>query len=161
MTTRPEGALPVSEMEDPYLQDMTYDECMAHLAQHRVGRVAIIVRHYPQVFPVNYMLDGFVVVFRTHLGRNLLAANHANVCFEIDELDDGTHSGWSVLVQGMAEDVTDRLHDLNTDLARQLPIEPWAPGFKPRTVRIIPAHVTGRVLHPGGRLFATDASGYL
>ncbi len=59
------------------------------------------------MFTVNYRLDDFIIVFRTHLGTKLLAANHANIGFQVDHVDATNHSGWSVLIQGMAEDVTE------------------------------------------------------
>ncbi len=160
MTQPPEPA-DTHDQRGPYLQDMRFDECMAHLAQERVGRLAVTVDQYPQVFPVNYVLDGSAVVVRTHLTREVLADTHGSVGFEIDALDDGTHSGWSVLVQGFAEDVSDRLQDLGTERARHLPAGAWAEGHEPRTIRIVPAQVTGQVLHPSGQLFATGEGRYL
>ena len=113
------------------------------------------------VFPVNYRLDDVVVVFRAHLGTTLLAANHAHVGFYVEHIDDGTHSGWSVLIQGTAEDVTDRPGDPATERSRNLGVEVWAPGDKPRFVRIISAKVTGRRLGPTEVGFWSDERGYL
>ena len=107
-----------------------------------------MVNHYPQVFVVNYRLDDFIVVFRTHAGTKLDAANHANISFQVDHIDETTRTGWSVLIQGMAEDVTDRVADPITERSRDLGVQPWVPGDKPRLVRIIPAHITGRRAHP-------------
>jgi len=143
------------------LDDLTYDECLARLASQQIGRLAVVVDNYPQVFCVNYRLDGFTVVFRTHVGTKLLAAHHANVGFEVDSLDQVGHTGWTVLVQGMAEDVTDRLNDTVTERSRDLGVEPWVPGDQPRIVRIIPAKITGRQLSSGELLWATDDHGYL
>ena len=53
--------------------------------------------HYPLIFPVNYALDRDVIVVRTHAGTMLEAAAHANVTFEVDEIDRRTRTGWSVL----------------------------------------------------------------
>lgn len=87
-------------------------------------------------------------MFRTHLGATLLAANHAHVGFYVEHIDDATHSGWSVLIQGTAEDVTDRPGDPATERSRNLGVEAWTPGDKPRIVRIIPGKVTGGRLTP-------------
>lgn len=143
------------------LDELSYDDCMSRLASRQVGHLAVVVDHYPQVFPVNYRLDDDVVVFRTHLGATLLAANHANVGFYVEHLDDGTHSGWSVLIQGTAEDVTDRPGDPATDRSRSLGVAPWAPGDQPRIVRIIPATVTGRWLTPVELGFWSNERGYI
>jgi uncharacterized protein len=142
-------------------EELTYNACMARLARKRVGRLAVVVDHYPQVFPVNYRLDDFVVVFRTNLGTKLLAANHANVAFYVDHVDEVTQSGWSVMIQGMAEDVTDRHRDVITERSRSLPIDSWVPGDQSRIVRIIPARVSGRQITPGELSNWSDASGNL
>ena len=62
--------------------------------------------HYPLIFPVNYGIDRGVIVIRTDEGTKLAAADHANVTFEVDAIDSRTRSGWSVLVRGLAEEVT-------------------------------------------------------
>lgn len=131
---------------DDRFEEMTYDDCLARLAGEQIGRLAVVVGYYPQVFCVNYRLDGHVVVFRSHIGTKLLAAHHANVAFQVDHIDYDTQSGWSVVIQGMAEDVTDRQNDITAERGRRLGVEPWVPGDKPRIVRVIPAKITGRVL---------------
>jgi len=90
----------------PEVEELSQQDCLDLLATEQVGRLAVVVDLYPQVFPVNYRLDDFVVAFRTHIGTKLLAANHANVGFEVDHLDPVSRSGWSVLIQGMAEDTS-------------------------------------------------------
>jgi nitroimidazol reductase NimA-like FMN-containing flavoprotein (pyridoxamine 5'-phosphate oxidase superfamily) len=126
------------------VDELTYQQSMQLLATQDIGRLAVMVEHYPQVFPVNYRLDGDIVVFRTHVGTKLLAAHHNNVAFEVDHLDPATRSGWSVLIQGMAEDIEGKRPGPVTERSHQLDIQPWAPGDKPRLVRIIPAKTTGR-----------------
>jgi uncharacterized protein len=144
-----------------HLDTLSVEECLARVATQRVGRLAVMVNHYPQVFCVNYVLDDFIVVFRTHLGSTLLGAHHTNVGFEVDHLDHDEHRGWSVLIQGMAEDVTDRTEDAITDRSRGLDVAPWAPGDKPRILRVIPARITGREIVASDSLWATDGRGYL
>ena len=60
---------------------------------------------------------------------------------EVDGIDAGTATGWSVLVKGRAVEV----HDPD-DLRRlsDLPLRYWAVGDKVHWVRIVPAEVTGR-----------------
>jgi nitroimidazol reductase NimA-like FMN-containing flavoprotein (pyridoxamine 5'-phosphate oxidase superfamily) len=129
---------------DDHLEVLTQQECMDLLATEQVGRLAVVVGLYPQVFPVNYRLDEWVVVFRTHVGTKLGAAHHNNVAFEVDHIDPVTQTGWSVLVQGMAEDIDGHRPGPVTERSEQLEINPWTGGDQPRLVRIIPAHVTGR-----------------
>jgi nitroimidazol reductase NimA-like FMN-containing flavoprotein (pyridoxamine 5'-phosphate oxidase superfamily) len=141
--------------------ELTRDECLKRLAGRTIGRLAVMVNHYPQVFVVNYRLDDFIVVFRTHAGTKLNAANHANVSFQVDQIDEISRSGWSVLIQGMAEDVTDRVADPVSERSRNLGVQPWVPGEKPRLVRIIPARITGRELVPVDVEDSSDDIGYL
>jgi len=129
------------------LVELSYTECVKRLASKRVGRLAVMVGYYPQVFPMNYLLDDSIVVVRAHAGTELMAANHANVSFQVDEIHEDRRSGWSVLVQGMAEDVTDRQGDPITERSRALGVDPWT-GAEPRLLRIIPAKITGRELSP-------------
>lgn len=152
---------PVSETDDSRLAELSDEECLRRLATRTIGRLTVILDHYPQVFVVNYRLDDFVIVFRTNQGTKLHAANHANVSFEVDEIDEVHRSGWTVVVLGMAEDVTDHVGDVTAERSRNLGVEPWAPGEKSRLVRIIPARITGRQLSPADLGYGTDDHGYL
>ena len=123
-------------------QELTKSECFALLAQERLGRVAVIDDRGPAVFPVNFVLDRHMVVFRTDEGTKLDAAcRGSRVAFEIDGTDTAARTGWSVVVRGEAVEVTDP-----AELARlrRLPLDPWAPGAKAHYVRILPAKLTGR-----------------
>ena len=130
-------------------QELTKSECFALLARERLGRVAVVDDRGPVVFPVNFVLDRHMVVFRTDEGTKLDAAcRGSRVAFEIDGTDAAAHTGWSVLIRGEAIEVTDP-----AELARlrKLPLDPWAPGPKTHHVRILPAVLTGRrIWAPGG-----------
>jgi nitroimidazol reductase NimA-like FMN-containing flavoprotein (pyridoxamine 5'-phosphate oxidase superfamily) len=143
------------------LEELSQEACMARLARKRRGRLAVIVGQYPQVFPVNYRVVDHLVVFATHLGPEVLPAHQANVAFHVDHIDEVTRSGWSVLIQGVAEDVSDRRDEPKTERARTLAIHSWAPGEPSRVVRIIPAHVTGRQIVPGELSDWADEAGNL
>lgn len=123
-------------------QEMTKSECFELLSGQRVGRVAVVDDWGPVVFPVNYVVDRHMVVFRSDEGSKLGAAGaRSRVAFEIDGTDPGTRTGWSVLVRGEAVEVTDP-----AELARlrELPLHPWAPGVKSHYLRVLPSLVTGR-----------------
>lgn len=129
--------------DDSGVQVLDEAECVALLGGQEVGRVGIVVDGQPLVFPVNYVfVDGSVVV-RTGLGSLLAGASLNLVAFEVDGFDASARSGWSVMVQGMAYDVTDAL-DTKSEQLQRLDVSPWAPGPKPRLLRIDARSVTGR-----------------
>jgi uncharacterized protein len=133
----------------PTLAELDADECYRLLATHEIGRLAVSAEHYPLVFPVNYALDRGVVVVRTHPGTKLTAAGHANVSFEVDEIDRRTRTGWSVLVRGLAEEVTGEHGAELIERTLASGARPWAPGVHGRWLRIIPQGISGRRIVPG------------
>jgi uncharacterized protein len=127
------------------LQVLDVDECMRRLTNHRprIGRVAILDDGVPIVLPVNYVFTEGTVIFRTNPGSKLAAAvRHQVASFEIDEVDETWHQGWSVLVTGRLAEVFD-----NVEIARleALPLRPWA-GDKATFVRLHPGRISGRSL---------------
>ena len=38
------------------------DECWLSLAQAEVGRIAVAVQNRPEIFPVNFVIDGILVL---------------------------------------------------------------------------------------------------
>ncbi|MBV9293039.1 MAG: pyridoxamine 5'-phosphate oxidase family protein, partial [Frankiales bacterium] len=59
------------------------EECFALLRSQRVGRVAVTHRALPMIVPVNYVMDGRTVLFRTAAGGLLdRACRSAVVAFE-------------------------------------------------------------------------------
>ena len=136
------------------------EECYGLLDTHEIGRIGVLVDHYPLILPVNYRLDGTTVVIRTHAGTILHAAPHANVTFEVDEIDRITRTGWSVLVRAQAEEVGEEHRaDLITRI-HATGVEPWAPGDKGSWLRLIAHEVTGRRI-VRGELPPLDPRAYL
>lgn len=90
------------------IRTLSRAECLDKLAAHSIGRVSVTQDALPVIVPVNYILDGSGVVFRTR-GDSLLArACHSNViAFEVDELARDGSGGWSVLVVGVADALDD------------------------------------------------------
>lgn len=126
---------------------LTRDECLHLLEQVNVGRVAVTIGALPVILPVNFRLIGERVVFRTSPGTKLDAATAgAVVAFEVDQFDAVAHAGWSVLVTGIAAEVTDP-----DDRARleEVGIPRWVHGEGDRLVQVPVAMVSGRVLVPG------------
>jgi uncharacterized protein len=122
-------------------------ECYRLLATQQVGRLGVDVGRYPLIFPVNYALDGDTILVRTRPDTALTAADYANVTFEVDVIDPRTRSGWSVLVRGLAEDVTAAHGGAHKDTWARGP-EPWPPREHGRWIRIVPHGISGRRIVP-------------
>lgn len=130
------------------LEVLSEDECLALLAATPVGRVGVVVGGQPLVFPVNYAFEGRSIVVHTDVGTMLSGASLAHVAFEIDSFDAALRSGWSVMVQGVGHDITDAI-DQTSEHLQTVELSPWAPGSKPRMLRIDARTITGRRF--GGR----------
>lgn len=124
------------------LEVLSRAECLELLARKRLGRVAVSMGALPVVVPVNYALLDGDVVFRTGTGTKLDAAvTNMVVAFEVDDADDVDRSGWSVLVTGIASEVTDADE---ADAAAELLGNAWLPVAPPRIVRVRADLVSGR-----------------
>jgi len=128
------------------IEELDHAACWAHLGSRRVGRLAVSASNRPDIFPVNYVIDDGAVVVQTAPGFKLAAAIlGSGVAFEVDDIDEATHSGWSVVVHGTAKEV-EALEDLLA--AEDLNIEPWADGAKNHFIRIEVEEITGRRIPP-------------
>jgi nitroimidazol reductase NimA-like FMN-containing flavoprotein (pyridoxamine 5'-phosphate oxidase superfamily) len=132
-------------IEGKEMLDLARSECLRLLAQHRFGRLAVNIGHTaPVIRPVNYVFDepSQSVVFRTALGTKLHALLHsAQAAFEIDGIDPEERTGWSVVIVGVAERIT------NPAELRRLErheLETWAPGDKAHWMRIRAFTISGR-----------------
>ena len=106
-------------------QELTKSECFELLSGERVGRVALVDDQGPIIFPVNFVLDRHMVVFRTDEGTKLAtAAGGGRVAFKVDGADEAAHTRWSVVVRGEATEVAD-LAELARLRKRRL--SPWCP----------------------------------
>jgi nitroimidazol reductase NimA-like FMN-containing flavoprotein (pyridoxamine 5'-phosphate oxidase superfamily) len=144
----------------PTMNVLSSDECFQLLATHEIGRVGVLAGGYPLILPVNYRLDGTTVVIRTHPGTILRSAEHANVTFEVDDIDRGSRSGWSVLIRAQAEEVGEAHRADLVERTRQTGVEPWAPGAKDSWIRLITHEISGRRIVPG-ELPPLDPRAYL
>ena len=110
---------------------------MRLLASHSFGRLAVSMGEgAPVIRPVNYVFDepSQSVMFRTALGSKFHALlRSADAAFEIDGIDETSRTGWSVIVRGVTDEVTDPSEVRRLD---GLGLEPWAPGPKAHWVHI-------------------------
>lgn len=109
-----------------------------------VGRFAVVIGGYPEVFPVNYSVHGDRVLIRTDPGVKLAHARFERVCFQVDGLDAQTRTGWSVLVKGVVHKLQPGDPDDDELWRASEGIEPWAGGDKAHVMVITPVSVTGR-----------------
>lgn len=146
----PHAARPtVVEIDRNGLQVLDRDECLQLLGRATLGRVGVSAGALPNILPVNFRLVGHEVVFRTNVGTKLdAAACNAVVAFEVDDLDPIYHTGWSVVVLGVAREVTDAAERQRFDAAR---IPRWAPVDAQRIVAISTDMVSGRRIGAAAR----------
>jgi hypothetical protein len=124
------------------------DACRSHLAREAaangIGRVAINGDRSPYVIPVNFTVVEGGIVIRLGTGWAAFHLDGAAVTFETDQAMASRHSGWSVVVEGIARIVP---YDDVARLGANLPTPIVSvPGV--RVFEIIPFKVTGRAVEP-------------
>jgi prepilin-type processing-associated H-X9-DG protein len=133
--------------EDLVMEVLSRTECLELLAGRHFGRIGVVLDGQPVILPVNYVFHDGHVALRTDPGTKLTAAAQGHVAFEVDEIDEPSRTGWSVLVTGVGYEVTDAL-DAASVAARRFPVDTWAPGQKSHWIRIESGQVSGRRLRP-------------
>jgi len=128
------------------LVELEREECLRLLAETTLGRLAVSPHGpaAPIIRPVNYVYDpaSQSVVFRSAEGSKLTALLLSGAAaFEIDGVDAAAELGWSVIVQGRAEEIT---HPAELTHVEALGLTPWAPGEMPHWLRIRTTVVSGR-----------------
>jgi transcriptional regulator with XRE-family HTH domain len=125
----------------PMLEQLTAEECEAHLAPGGVGRIILSTDSGPTAFPVNFIYTDGTIVFRTSDG--MAATISGVVAFEVDHVDEAMSAGWSVLVRGHARLIEEPQERL---AIAQLDLDPWAGGARLNIIRVTPFELTGRVI---------------
>ena len=140
------GSVPLLTVDHQGLDVLTVEECEELLAQNDIGRIGFVDQGSTVILPVNYAYVAGSVLFRTAPGSKLaLAAAGDRASFEIDGWERTTRSGWSVLVKGTAQEMTD---DWLVALAERFDVEPWADSIpREHWIRIQPDEITGRWIH--------------
>lgn len=119
------------------------------LSSHEVGRVVYTDGGLPAVTPVNYAYDdGHVVIRTAEVSRLARKVPRTIVAFEVDEVDRLARSGWSIVVTGPCEIVTDeaKLAHIAT-----LGLDPWLAGERNLVLQIAATIVTGYEIAEDGR----------
>lgn len=133
-----------TKVESGQIEVVPDAECVRLLRSHDLGRIAVVDSEArPIIFPINYFFDEGVVVFRTAHGAKLDLAPSKHVCFEIDGWDEVTGVGWSVVVRGIAHDIT-QPRGMPIGRMHYWPVHPVAPGSRHHLVGIWANEITGR-----------------
>lgn len=128
----------LAELEDALIHE--------RLARATIARLGYIDDDGPAVVPVNIRVGpDRRIVFRTGADAPMARAMRRRVAVEIDGFEPATRSGWSILVRGVASDVTDA-HDAAATSALDVPVDCWAPGTRERVIVVTPSKITGRVI---------------
>ncbi len=115
-------------------------ECWQLLSNAPLGRLVTVADGIPEIFPVNFAVQGRTVLFRTAEGTKLVStAINKQVLFEAD--DYGAAEGWSVILKGVSRSLRT---DEEIEEAEQAQLLPWTATVKEHYVRILPTRVTGR-----------------
>ena len=125
------------------VEELSHEEALDLLQRHGfVGRVAFIVDDQPMIMPVNYLAEAESLVFCTGAGTKLSALAHgASVAFEVDDSRPLDHSGWSVVVEGTATEITD---EEELTWLRRGSLKSWAVRPSAHWIRVTYTHVSGR-----------------
>lgn len=124
--------------------EMTQDEAWSFLAQERLGRLAFRLFEAVEIVPMNHVVDGDRIIFRTAEGNKLLGiATAGEVAFEVDWVGDGEAA--SVIAFGHAR----ILEGHEAEHADTLPLHPWIPTLKYNYVAIDVTRISGRRFHLG------------
>jgi nitroimidazol reductase NimA-like FMN-containing flavoprotein (pyridoxamine 5'-phosphate oxidase superfamily) len=126
------------------LKELSRDECLRLMATTAVGRIIYTRQALPAVELVNFALHDGDIVIRTNRGGKLAAAIlGAVVAFEVDQLNPGDKTGWSVTAIGRSREVTD---PPEVEALRRIGLSTWAPGEHEHFIGITPEIVNGRML---------------
>lgn len=125
------------------LEILSEHQCRELLSSRDLGRIAFPAGDETEIFPVNYATDGTIVVFRTGTGTKLARVTATRVAFEVDEWDAAKMVGWSVVLKGVAQEVTRGTDPFSTAL-RTRSVIPLVPGEHDYWIAIYPATISGR-----------------
>jgi hypothetical protein len=122
--------------------ELTAAESWRLLGSVSLGRIVFTQRAMPAIRPVNHLVDNQTVIIRSHLGAAITGRAGGDgtvVCYEADDIDPVRHTGWSVIVTGMARLVRD---PAAVSRYQQL-LQPWADGQMDYVIAVEPQLITG------------------
>jgi uncharacterized protein len=127
-------------MTDQPVTILSEDESWRRLGGVALGRLVTSFAGEPEIFPVNFVVQGRTVLFRSSEGTKLFSAvANSIVLFEAD--DHNVAEGWSVIVRGRAKVLR---ADAEIAEAERAQLMPWTAIAKVHYVRVTPSEITGR-----------------
>jgi hypothetical protein len=128
--------------DDPVDEVLTEAECLALLGTVLVGRIAFTQGALPAVQPVAFALGDGELFIPTDPGSKVAAASRgAVVAFEVDDVDAGALTGWTVTVIGASRVISDPADVRRLD---ELGVQPWPPADAHCYIGILTQLVRGR-----------------
>jgi len=147
----------MSEFQQAHLRTLAREECLELLQQVVVGRIGYVTDGIAVILPVNFtVLDGDIV-FCTAGGSTLKWLSlRGRLSFQADESRWADREGWSVLIHGVAREVTD---PSELEILRRVTLRSWLRSPAEHWVRIRIETISGRALHaaPSGAKALTRA----
>ncbi len=123
--------------------ELTEGECWELLRSTSLGRIVFTHHAMPAIRPVNHLVDDQTIIIRSHLGATIVSRAAADagtvVAYEVDDLDAARHTGWSVIVTGLARLVRE---PAAIERYEKL-LEPWIAGQMDHVIAIEPRFVSG------------------
>jgi hypothetical protein len=134
-------------VDPPVVHPLSREECVGLLGAGGLGRVGVSIDALPAVLPVRFALDDDRIIMRTASGSTLARALIDRVvAFENDAMAGDGGSGWSVLVVGLASELTTPGSEAHPPSAT--PLGPWSTLGLDHLVQLSLERVSGRAFGP-------------
>ncbi len=126
----------------PRLEVLDPQSCMSLLRPGGIGRLVFDDEQGPVALPLNFGMLADDLVFHTGEGSiGAAVASGRAVSLEVDNFDTALAEGWSVLVRGHAQVISE---PEEVRQVAQLGLESWAGAPRLVTARVTAEEVTGR-----------------
>jgi uncharacterized protein len=137
-----------TEAPTPMMTDLGRRRCLDLLSQCHLARIAWQAADAPQILPITYTVFEGLIYFRTSPDSILSELLRPTpVALEVDELDQRTRTGWSLVVHGQTRAVAEP-----AEVTRLWAVDPvpWAPGGRHLFIEVRPTQITGRIVSRQG-----------
>ncbi len=130
-------------------RDLSREECLLLLGEVPLGRVVFTHRALPAVRPANHLVEADQIIIRASLGAAVSSESNLDggtiVAYEADLIDPVERVGWSIVVVGRADRVTDQAEAGRYREA----LRPWVTTESDDVIAIQADMVSGFRLVPG------------